>query len=388
MDPAGIYVHVPFCARICPYCDFAVTTGGPDRRRRYLECLLREVAGAPDLPVAADTIYLGGGTPSSLTPDQLGELLAAVRDRWELTADPWLTLEANPEDVTPEAAASWRRMGFRTVSLGVQSFDSAALDFLGRRHTPDQAEAAVGAAREAGLRIVSIDLIFGLPGQTEATWEAELEAAARLGPDHVSCYQLTIHAGTPFGRAARAGRLREMDQDEQARLYRIAHERLGQAGLEAYEVSNFAVGPESRSRHNAKYWRHAPYLGVGPSAHSFDGKRTRWWNRRDLREWSEAIEAGASPVREREHLREEQLALEAVMFGLRTRRGVDLDEVVARTGIELETPANVALVRDWEQRGLLQRSEPRRWAPTTAGMAVAEALARAIEVPTPQHLAG
>ena len=209
---AGLYVHVPFCSAICPYCDFSVLTGGPAARARFVERLVAEATLVPPGSWAFDTVYLGGGTPSALTPDQLARVLAALRARFAVAADARVFLEANPEDATPAALAALRALGVDTLSLGVQSFDAAELAFLGRRHDPRQARAAVEAARTAGFETVSIDLIFGLPGQDEAAWLRTLKEAVRLAPDHVSCYQLTIHEGTPFGFRATRGQLAELPE--------------------------------------------------------------------------------------------------------------------------------------------------------------------------------
>ena len=380
----GIYVHVPFCSAICPYCDFAVTTPGGGRRRRYLPALLAELdlvaadpwRGAP-APGPADTLYLGGGTPSLLEPDELGRILEALAARLELVAEPWLGLEANPEDVTPARLAAWRRLGVRFVSLGIQSFDDASLAFLGRRHTARQARDAVEAALTAGIQTVSVDLINGLPGQSPARWRRELEAAAALRPHHLSCYQLTVERGTPFAARRRDGRLRELADDAQGELFRLTHSWLAEHGFEPYEACNFAAGAEHRSRHNPKYWRHLPYLGLGPSAHSFDGRR-RWWNHRQIGPWAEAAAAGRRPLEHEERLTPAQLALEELMLALRTVEGVDLAGFRQRHGIDL-LAANRAAVAAYRDAGLMA-VEGRRLRATAAGLAVADGLARALDL--------
>ena len=210
-------------------------------------------------------MYFGGGTPSLLPPEDLERVLGACRSHLALaTPAPWIFLEANPEDVTPDACAAWRGLGVRTLSLGVQSFSDDALRFLGRRHSAEQARAAVETAQAAGFDTVSVDLIFGLPGQTAEAWRRELAAAVALGPGHLSCYQLTIHARTRFGVAAKRGQLSEMPEGEQAVLFELTHRFLADAGYSAYEVSNFARSRDHESRHNRKYWDHTPYLGPRP----------------------------------------------------------------------------------------------------------------------------
>ena len=280
----GLYLHIPFCSAICPYCDFAVLTGGPERRARFTERLINEIRlwAVDSEPFwGIDTVYFGGGTPSALTPEQLGLIVEAARESLPIQEDPWIFLEANPEDVTPESVRAWRDLGVRTLSLGIQSFDASALGFLGRRHSPDQARRSTELAREAGFHTVSIDLIYGLPGQSVEDWRRTLEEAVALWPDHLSCYQLTIHEGTPFGFRLARGKMTEMPEESQADLFLLTHTFLRDAGWPGYEVSSFSRSPEHRSRHNRKYWDHTPYLGLGPSAHSFSGRR-RWWNERKI----------------------------------------------------------------------------------------------------------
>lgn len=379
-DRAGIYVHVPFCARVCPYCDFAVEKDRGGGREAWLRALLAEISATPEEPGLVDTIYLGGGTPSLLGAEALARILFAIAARWRLHPDTWISLEANPEDVTPQAAREWAGLGVRTLSLGAQSLHDQELSFLGRRHRAGEVAGAMDAARAAGFPIVSLDLIFGLPGQTRERWSAALDAAIALAPEHVSCYQLTIHEGTRFGDRRQAGRLRELDEETQARFYALAHERLGVAGYEGYEVSNFARGPACRSRHNSKYWRHVPYLGLGPSAHSYLDRR-RWWNERDRAAWQAHLEAGELPRAGEESLDGPTLALEKVLLGLRTRGGIDLKAVARDTGVDLE-PANTDRFARWAREGLVVRAGS-VLRPTTAGMAVAEGLARDVEVPAP-----
>jgi oxygen-independent coproporphyrinogen-3 oxidase len=286
-------------------------------------------------------------------------------------------LEANPEDVTGESAAAWRSLGVSTLSLGVQSFDAAELALLGRRHTPADGRRAVELARQAGFPTVSIDLIYGLPGQEVAAWRRSLEQAVGLGPDHLSCYQLTVHEGTAFGRRRARGQLIELPGPAQAELFALTHSLLADAGYPAYEVSNFARGPEHRSRHNQKYWDHIPYLGLGPSAHSFDGRR-RWWNERQLYPWQTRVLAGERPVAGQEQLSRGQLALEALMLGLRTADGLDLALFGERHQVDL-LATNARLIERLMAEGLLL-VEFGRLAPTLRGLAVADSLAASFEL--------
>ena len=372
MTPAGLYIHVPFCASVCPYCDFAVTIAGEHRRAAYLDALDREIALARVHGLRFDTVYLGGGTPSSLTPDQLDRILSRVKTALDLTPDATRHLEINPDDVDAATAAAWRDLGFDFVSLGVQSFDDVALGFLGRKHRAADASRAAETLREAGFPTVSVDLIFGLPGQTVEGWRRQLETVLSLGVHHLSCYQLTVHDGTIFGRRRSRGELLELDEDDQAELYLLTHELLGAAGWEGYEVSNFASGPTHRSVHNRKYWNHTPYLGLGPSAHSFKDRR-RWWNQRKVRLWTGALDDNRSPVEGFEDLTDDEFFFEAVMLGLRTADGVDVEDLRRRFGAEIATIDESAVERLIDD-GFLQY-DGSRIKPTPKGMAIAEGLA-------------
>ena len=389
----GLYLHVPFCSAVCPYCDFSVLRAGVPARQRFVEHLVAEAAlaarGWSD-PRPFDTVYFGGGTPSLLPPEDLERVLGACRAHLSL-ATPWIFLEANPEDVTPDACAAWRGLGVRTLSLGVQSFSDDALRFLGRRHRAEQARAAVETAQAAGFDTVSIDLIFGLPGQGPETWRRELATVAALGPGHVSCYQLTIHPRTRFGVAAKRGQLSEMPEGEQAVLFDLTHRFLADAGYSPYEVSNFARSRDHESRHNRKYWDHTPYLGLGPSAHSLaieDASAVpaarRWWNELRTPRWEGRVAAGERPVEAEESLGPKQMATEAVMLGLRTTAGIDLDAFTMRYGVDL-LAVNAALAERLVAEGhLAARADPggtRRLVPTASGLAVADGMATAFDIP-------
>ncbi len=382
----GLYVHVPFCAQVCPYCDFSVLRGGEPARRRYLEYLLAEIPlAAADWsdPDPFDTVYFGGGTPSILPAAELARVLETCRRHLPLVDEPWTCLEANPEDVTPESCAEWRGLGVRMLSLGVQSFDDAALRFLERAHDSARARAAVETALAAGFATVSVDLIYGLPDQDEAAWRRQLEALVALAPDHVSCYQLTIHPRTRFGVAAARGKLRELPDERQAALFELTHRFLADAGWPAYEVSNFARGPEQRSRHNRKYWDHTPYLGLGPSAHSLavttPTSARRFWNELRTPHWERRLAAGERPLEGEERLGPRELATEALMLGLRTAEGVDLDAFTQRYGFDLEA-SNAPLLAELQASGQLVLRD-RRLVPTLSGLAVADGLAAAFTLP-------
>ena len=379
-DPfAGLYLHIPFCSRVCPYCDFAVRTGDSARRRRFADDLCREIELHADCPLHFDTIYFGGGTPSRLDAEELARIVESVRRHLQIVAQGWILLEANPEDVTVERLAQWRDLGVATLSLGVQSFDAAALEFLGRRHGPELARRSIELALRAGFHTVSIDLIYGLPGQREAAWREQMSLALAAGPQHLSCYQLTIDQGTRFALLEKRGRLSQLPQDAQAELFLLTHRFLNDAGMQGYEVSQFATAPEHRSPHNVKYWNHTPYLGLGPSAHSFDDNR-RWWNYRRTDPWQACVREGRRPIEGRETLAREELVLEALMTGLRSYAGVDLRRVRSTRDVDL-LEANRSLVERLSDDGLLT-CEGERLVPTARGLALADSIAARFDVRT------
>jgi len=388
----GVYIHVPFCKRVCPYCDFAVQTGGPKKRDAYVQSLLREIHwwGAGESgwrnPEPFDTVYLGGGTPSSLALDDLERVLTTLRSVLSVDEDAEITLEANPEDVSVANVAAWRALGVSRLSLGVQAFDDAALEVLGREHTAEQAATAAQRSLAAGFDAVSLDVIFAVPGQTPEEWRSTLQYAVDLQPHHISCYELTVHQGTRFFRARQQGRFAEVTDDDKAEQFFFTHRYLADAGYPAYEVSNFARAPGQRSQHNAKYWDHTAYLGLGPSAHSFDGRHTRWWNERRLIDWQAALDEHGRAIREEEALAPEQLVLESLALGLRTTAGVDLERIDRRYGVDLEG-TNGAVIKRLVGDGYLATRSDSRLVPTLEGLAIADTLALQFEVPASTHKA-
>ena len=370
----GLYLHIPFCSAICPYCDFAVLTGGPEKRRRFADHLISEISlWTPDRSrfEGIDTIYFGGGTPSALAPEDIDRILGAARANLSIQDGTWVSFEANPEDVNPESVQAWRDLNVRFLSLGIQSFDVDALKFLGRRHDPEKARSSVETARTAGFDTISIDLIYGLPGQPFEIWRRTLEQAVALRPDHISCYQLTFHEGTPFGFRLERGKMHELPEEAQAEIFLFTHEFLRDHGYPAYEVSNFARSPEHRSRHNQKYWHHIPYLGLGPSAHSFSGMH-RWWNERKLGPYEKRIGNGERPVADSEELTREDLALEALMLGLRTAEGIDLDEFRRRYNVDIRRQ-NSRLIEKLTSEGLAEARQDQLIL-TLAGLTIADSL--------------
>ncbi len=336
--PLGVYVHVPFCTVRCGYCDFNTYTaaelgppgGAPGASRAtYAEAAVRELGlarrvlgagGRPAPPVS--TVFVGGGTPTLLDPDDLARVLRAVDAELGLAADVEVTTEANPDSVTRAGLARLREAGFTRVSFGMQSAVPSVLATLDRTHDPERIAPVVSWAREAGFDEVSLDLIYGTPGETQEDWATSLDAALACAPDHVSAYALVVEEGTAMHRQVSRGTLAAPDDDDLADKYLLADERLAAAGLEWYEVSNWARRPESRCRHNVGYWRGADWWGVGPGAHGHVGG-VRWWNRRHPAAWARRLSAGESPAAGREVLDDDTRRLERVLLELRLREGLD-----------------------------------------------------------------
>lgn len=325
----GLYVHVPFCPQVCPYCSFAVTAVRPRLHERYVRALCAELAARRSLADRGplDTVYFGGGTPTLLAPGQLGRILETARHCLGIKADAELTVEANPEAADTARFTALRELGFNRLSLGVQSFADQSLRLLGRQHSGAQADAACDAARQAGFGNLSLDLICAIPGAPARDWEYSLARALEHQPEHLSTYALTIEASTPFAKQERQGRLVPMPEDEQAQAYECGTDRLEAAGFEHYEVSNFAR-PGFRSRHNWGYWHGGQYLGVGLAAHSLLGGR-RSWNQRRLKDYLERVEAGLSPEAGAEELDAATVREEALWLGLRTSEGIAMRPALA-----------------------------------------------------------
>lgn len=324
MPPRHVYVHVPFCARRCAYCDFAIAVRREIPVADYLGGLRRELdlryADAGAWPV--DTIYFGGGTPSLLGGEGVRAALDLLRERTTPEPDAEITIEANPDDVTPSAVAAWREAGVNRLSIGAQSFDERVLAWMHRTHSAEAIGHAVAAARDGGITNLSLDLIFSLPEVLPRDWARDIDLAIALEPEHLSLYGLTVESHTPLGRWRDRGEVREAPEERYESEYLLAHERLGAGGLEHYEVSNFGR-PNRHSRHNASYWRAVPYAGLGPSAHAFDGTRRRW-NVAPYEAWRSRLVDGEDPVAGEETLDESNRTAEAVYLGLRTREGLDL----------------------------------------------------------------
>lgn len=367
----GIYIHIPFCQSKCIYCDF-FSVAARKHRPGYIGTVIKEyqmrkseLVGEP-----VSTIYIGGGTPSVLPVDDLARILDAIG---YMTSLEEITVEVNPDDITPEYATELRRAGFNRVSMGVQSFDDAMLRFLRRRHTAEKAIEAFRQLRNAGFDNISLDLIFALPGQIPDRLSSDLQQIIALRPEHISCYGLMWEEGTLLHRLKLRGELRETDEDTYIEMYNTVCNTLAHAGYEHYEVSNFAL-PGSRAIHNSNYWNGTPYLGLGAGAHSFDGK-VRRFNPDNLKQYVDAIAAGDTAYIEESETTDEQFN-DFVMTRLRTADGIDVTQLERRFGvdsrIQFETVATQFLPSaDMEHTG-------NRWRITETGWLRCDAIITAL----------
>jgi len=353
---AGLYVHVPFCRRKCLYCDFYSIT---DRSRlpAFLEALALEAALVGRLPGPFDTVYLGGGTPSCLDLRQMETLLQSVFFRLPVLPEAEITLEANPGSLTLQRCRALHGMGIGRLNVGVQSFDDRILTFLGRSHTARQARRVLGDARKAGFASLGLDLIFGVPNQTRAQWALDLESALAYGPEHLSCYMLTYEKDTPLERLRRQRAFVPPSEAAVGKLFVFTSRFLQDKGYVHYEISNFARGWENVSRHNTKYWSFAPYLGLGPSAHSFSGNE-RWWNTSSLDEYTRLLAAGRSPVSGQERLSRRQQMLEWILLGLRQKEGIRILPFEKRFSVDFWGTFGEVTER-LRDKGMLQEREGR-----------------------------
>ena len=323
------YIHIPFCLAKCRYCGFnSAPAPDPGTAERYCQALRREIQISQPACQRLRTIYFGGGTPTILSTSQLTGLMDLFRERLEPDCE--ATIEANPETVDAAKLCRLRESGIDRLSLGVQSFDDDLLRMLGRVHDSERARAAFAQARTAGFGNIGLDLIFGLPGQTQGQWLQDLEAAVDMGPDHISTYSLTYEPGTEFTSMRKSGSLKPCDEGLEADMYLAGIEKMSAAGYEHYEVSNFAR-PGFRSRHNLNYWICGDYLGFGAGAHSHVGGR-RWENAKGFKDYTERVEKGESIVKFEEELTRDQQLFEAIFLGLRMVAGIDAVDFHRRWG--------------------------------------------------------
>lgn len=366
----ALYIHIPFCIRKCVYCGFYSIT---DRSQipDYLAALRREMELYREWAPSFDTLYIGGGTPSVLPATELERLIADIRGVFSIASDAEITVETNPADIDAGLLNAMCRAGVNRLNIGVQSFDDRILAFLGRRHDRRQAVAAVTAARIAGMENIGIDLIYGVPAQTMSTWFATLREAIALDPDHLSCYQLTLEDGTLLDEQFRRGEVVFPDDALQADFFSATSEFLENHGYTHYEVSNYSRSGRE-SRHNRKYWDHIPYLGLGPTAHSFQGRERRW-NCRAVGLYINDLASGRAPIEAVETLSNEQLSLEDLFLGFRTRRGICLETFKIRYGRDLLMEKRDVLMK-LSREGLVEIRDG-FLRPTRTGMAVADSLA-------------
>ena len=324
MPPGHLYLHVPFCARRCSYCDFSIAVRNSTPVDEYLTALRAELnQGAVD-GATLSTVYLGGGTPSRLGGLGVANVLSAIRGRAQIAPGAEVTIEANPDDVNDIAVAQWLAAGVNRISLGAQSFDDTVLKWMHRTHDSSQIARAVKAIRRGGIDNISLDLIFALPEHLNRNWKTDVERALELAPAHVSLYGLTVEAHTPIARWADRGAVVEGSEALYEEEFLYANEAVCAAGFEHYEVSNFSL-PGKSSRHNSAYWTGAPYAGVGPSAHSFDGAARRW-NVAAYAEWVRRLSNSEPTLGGEEILTDENRDAEEVYLGLRTRNGLEIRE--------------------------------------------------------------
>jgi oxygen-independent coproporphyrinogen-3 oxidase len=367
----GLYIHIPFCLSKCHYCNFYSETSLKDLSS-YTQALVGEMALYKQHFKKFDTVYFGGGTPSILKAEEVADILRSIKRYFSLSDDSEITIEANPGDLHPEFLKSLREEGVNRLNIGVQSFDDDILDFLGRRHSSRDAVHAIETTYNEGFTNTGLDLIYGIPGQNMKEWMETLAMAVSFKPEHISCYQLTIEANTQIGKRLGRGEITLPDEDLQYDFFMKTSESLEDEGYIHYEISNFARETTFISRHNSKYWNHTPYLGLGPSAHSFSGN-TRWWNHASTDRYLDDIKKGKSPLEDTENLDIKSLRMEAFFLGLRTAKGINLQDFNNRFDYDLVAEKGDVLAK-LEGSGLIEIADG-YIVPTRSGFALADSLA-------------
>jgi len=332
---ASIYIHIPFCVKKCVYCDFYSKTR-ISLIPEYVESVQKEIENRSVNKEKIHSLYFGGGTPSLLPVRAVHQLLQSVDKNFSISRDAEITLEVNPGTIDAVYLSDLKHIGVNRLSIGVQSFDDNKLNFLGRIHTADQALKTIENAERAGFNNISIDLIYGVPHETQDAWVKDLKSAVRMNPSHLSCYMLTIEPGTPLHQQLENGQIDPVDTEIQSELFRKTILFIDGFGYEQYEISSFSKNFRTRSRHNSNYWNMTPYYGFGAAAHSYDGE-TRSWNVRNIETYIKEMNSGTLPVRGRETLTREQNMLEMIMLRLRTREGLDLNQFETLFGISFKT---------------------------------------------------
>ncbi len=322
-EPAGLYIHIPFCIRKCPYCDFYSVTND-SLRQAFYEALLREMEMTADNGLYFDSLYIGGGTPSVFEAKEISRIIGTAHQSFRILPESEITIEVNPGTVSLEKFEGYRNAGVNRLNIGVQSFQDENLKFLGRIHSSQEAYLAIQGAKEAGFENIGLDFIYGIPGQTPESWTSDLHHAIDLEPAHLSCYMLTFEEGTPLEKKRREGLFVPLSDAAVADMFQATVAFSERHGYAQYEISNFARSDTQRSRHNQKYWSHTPYLGFGPSAHSFIPPLRRR-NHRSVEKYIRDIRAGCLPIEEREILSREQTIIESLYLGLRKTQGIDIE---------------------------------------------------------------
>ncbi len=370
-EKAGLYIHIPFCLSKCGYCSF-YSIKSIKLIPEFLSALKREVEFYNNLFPSFDTIYLGGGTPSLLTVQQLAKIFEAINKFFKIDPHAEITIEVNPGDVSVDYFQGLRSLGINRLNIGIQSFDDSLLKFLGRRHSKKDAIEAIDAARRAGFTNIGIDLIYGVHHQDISLWKKTLQKTLAFAPEHISCYQLSLEDKTSLHKKYSAEGIELPKEEQQVEFFLVTAEELEKAGYIHYEVSNFACNDNLKSRHNMKYWQHASYLGLGPAAHSFSDNK-RWWNKPSVKSYVREIAQGKMPIENTEELTSKQLQLEALFLSLRTKAGIDLERYKTKYGVNLLVDKKTII--DALIKNKLVELKNGFLMPTRVGMAVADSLA-------------
>ncbi len=333
-EPAGLYIHIPFCIRKCFYCDFYSITD-MSFLQPFMQALLQEIDLLSPMPLPIDTLYLGGGTPSLLEVETVSRIIESAGRSFDIQPAPEITIEVNPGTVNTSRLKSYLHSGVNRLNIGIQSFQDRYLNVLGRIHSGKQAELSIHAARRAGFENIGLDLIYGIPGQSLPSWRDDLNKAMEFEPEHLSCYLLTYEPATPLSRQRLKGKLHPLNEGTCGDLFEATIEFLVQRGYHQYEVSNFARSASFQSRHNRKYWSFVPYIGLGPGAHSFI-EPVRYWNYRNVQRYIEQLTECRQPIEGKEVLTTEQQMIEMIYLGLRTTKGVDLMAFERKFGVNFE----------------------------------------------------
>ena len=380
---AGLYIHIPFCIKKCPYCDFYSITDA-SMQPAFVDALINEMHRKRHEDLHFDTVYIGGGTPSVLDIKSIVRIIETAHRSYQIHSEPEITLEANPGTVTREQLSAYRRAGVNRMNIGIQSFDSNHLRFLGRVHSIEDADQAIKWAIQTGFEKIGIDLIYGIPGQTKRSWIFDLQRAVSFEPQHLSCYMLTFEPGTPLDEDRRNGRFDPLPDDGICELYETTRTFLKDRGYVQYEISNFAhthsgksqTSPpeDNQSRHNLKYWSCVPYVGLGPSAHSFI-EPERFWNYSSVKKYIVDLAKGELPLGGKETLNPEQLMTEAIYLGLRQTKGISTAFFNNKFGQNFNALFK-DIIKDLEEKRLVKSSHD-RCALTPKGMLLLDSIAAA-----------